>query len=83
MNPLRWPRAHQLAALLIVLLGAMGGYVAALLLFPEGGRIQIFLLAGALPDFVIGVLGRGAFAGAVVAGTAFYVVKLLRTEPSN
>lgn len=88
MNPLKWARRHQVAWLLITLLGAAIGFVSALYhIFKfdfEKWHMAIRILFGLFgPEssfmFMGGVL-PGTAAGAVLAAIAFYIWMLVPPE---
>ena len=85
LNPLRWSREHQVAGVLICLIGAFAGTFFAWMESPIR-RLSLSNISGEWSDYT-GVflmwLQHGhlywlwAVLGAAIAGLAFYVVRLL------
>jgi len=86
MNPLHWPREHQLAWVLATVLGGIAGLVATLSLFPTTGRLMIvtnqFWDNDAATTVVL-ALKMGFVGGAVLVALTYYVVKLIAAGNSK
>jgi hypothetical protein len=79
MDPRTWSREHRLAWLLTIVIGGMLGTAAMVTLFPPTARFAVLIniLRGEGPDAAMQALRAGALYGALVAGSVFYVVKLI------
>jgi uncharacterized membrane protein YhaH (DUF805 family) len=76
MNPLRWPREHQLAWLIICVLGAVLGFFLGFVLW-ENRRYGFGDWIGSPDEYRPWLVF-----GAAVAGITFYALRLLITRPA-